>query len=175
MVVTLVQKYDPEWPTWFARLRSILAANLGDSYLAMEHVCSTSVPGMVAKPIIDIDVVIADGRFDEVKARLATLGYVHEGDKGIPGREAFDLRDEALLSALPAHHLYVCPQGGAELQRHLAFRDFLRRSPHYVEWLSNLKWSLAETHHNDRQAYMDGKAALVQQITELALQQQGEP
>jgi len=171
MGVTLVTKYNPRWPDWFIKIRRVLEASLGESYLTIEHVGSTAVPDMIAKPIIDITIVINGSRFGEIKERLAQLGYVHEGDKGIPGREAFDLRDAELRSMLPAHHLYVCAEDSHELKRHLAFRDFLRANRSYAGELSRLKWSLAEEHENDRQAYMDGKAALVQEITEMALRE----
>jgi GrpB-like predicted nucleotidyltransferase (UPF0157 family) len=169
MVVTLVHKYDPEWPTWFARICAVLRTNLDDTYLRIEHVGSTSVPGMIAKPIIDIDIVIREGGFEAIKEKLARLGYVHEGDLGIAGREAFDLHDEELRAALPAHHLYVCLEDSPELRKHLAFRNFMRNNDYYVERLSRLKWCLAERFENDKRAYMEGKDGLVRQITKLAL------
>jgi len=169
MTVTLVQKYNPEWPTWFASIRQVLEASLGDVYLRIEHVGSTSVPGMTAKPIIDIDVVIANGRFEEIKRELAQLGYIHEGDLCITGREAFDLRNDNLKSKLPPHHLYVCVEDSLELKRHIAFRDYLRGNQRYAEQLSQMKWSLAAEHENDKQAYMEGKSVLVREIIELAL------
>ena len=169
MPVTLVQKYNPEWPSWFARIREVLEASLKGTCLTIEHVGSTSIPGMIAKPIIDIDIVIATGRFEDIRQKLAQLGYIHEGDLGITGREAFDLRDDELRSKLPPHHLYVCAEDSDELRRHLAFRDFLRGSPQYTQQLSQLKWDLAEEFDNDKEAYMEGKSDLVRQITALAL------
>jgi GrpB-like predicted nucleotidyltransferase (UPF0157 family)/SAM-dependent methyltransferase len=169
MKVTLVEKYNPEWPSWFATIREAVEPALGDSCLAIEHVGSTSVPGLTAKPIIDIDIVITEGDLHIVKEKLAEIGYVHEGDLGIHGREAFDLVAEDLRARLPAHHLYVCAQNGFELRKHIAFRDFLRRNPEQAERLSQLKWSLVGKHANDKQAYIDGKSALVQEITALAL------
>jgi len=169
MTVTLVQKYNPAWPSWFARIHEVLEASLKGTYLTIEHVGSTSIPGMIAKSIIDIDIVIASGRFEGIREKLAQLGYIHKGDLGITGREAFDLRDDELGAKLPVHHLYVCAEDSEELRRHLAFRDFLRGGPQYVQQLSQLKWDLAEGFDNDKEAYMEGKSALVRQITELAL------
>ena len=71
---------------------------------------------------------------------------------------------------MPPHHLYVCPKHSVELKREIAFRDFLRQSKEYAERLSELKWSLAEEFNNDREAYMEGKAALCREITERALE-----
>jgi GrpB-like predicted nucleotidyltransferase (UPF0157 family) len=83
--------YDPRWPETFASLRDQVAGVLGPFALRIEHVGSTSVPGLPAKPIIDLDVVIATQvDLPEVIGRLGTLGYQHEGDLGIPGREAFN-------------------------------------------------------------------------------------
>jgi len=72
-------------------------------------------------------------------------------------------------SPLPNHHLYVCPKHSVELKKETAFRDFLWQSKEYAERLSELKWSLAEKFNNDREAYMEGKAALCREITEKAL------
>jgi GrpB-like predicted nucleotidyltransferase (UPF0157 family) len=124
---------------------------------------------MVAKPIIDIDIVIEDGRFEEVEEKLARIGYVHEGDKGIPGREAFESDAVEAEYNLPRHHLYVCAEDNEQLRRHLAFRDFLRENGYYHSRLSQLKLALAEECGDDKYAYMDGKSALVAEITEEAL------
>jgi GrpB-like predicted nucleotidyltransferase (UPF0157 family) len=124
---------------------------------------------MTAKPIIDIDIVVERADFEKTKALLARLGYVHQGDKGIPDREAFDLSDVSAKQSLPPHHLYVCTKGAPELQKHLLFRDFLRKHPEWVQRLSEHKVALCERYGNDRQAYMDGKAEMVRQITELAV------
>ena len=128
---------------------------------------------MTAKPIIDVDIVIEPQDFESTKDRLAEIGYFHEGDKGIPGRDAFDLSDSELKESLPAHHTYVCDKYGTALKQHLVFRDFLRRSPEYVRRLSTLKWQLAEEHDNDRQSYMDGKVALCEEIYEKGLEALG--
>ena len=170
MSVTLVTKYNPLWPVWFEEMRTMLDADLGDSHLSIEHVGSTSIPGMTAKPIIDIDIVIDIRKFDEVREKLEKQGYVYEGDLGIVGREAFKLREVTLETELPAHHLYVCHLKSFELRKHLVFRNFLREHPEYLEQLSQLKWTLAEKYDNDRQAYIEGKSDLVQIITSLALQ-----
>lgn len=167
--VTLVERYNPDWPNWFATLKSRLESKLSDHIVAIEHVGSTSVPGMTAKPIIDLDIIIEEGQFEKIKSLLNDLGYFHEGDLGIPQRDAFDLADADLKQTLPKHHPYVCPKTSAELKRHLAFRDFLRQSPEYVQRLSNLKWELALKHNNDRQAYMDGKEVLCKVIRQQAM------
>jgi GrpB-like predicted nucleotidyltransferase (UPF0157 family) len=171
--MTLVSEYNPAWPSWFVQIRQLVAEKLGSYCLAIEHVGSTAVPGMTAKPIIDLDVVIEPGRFEKVKRLLGELGYFHQGDLGTPEREAFALENAEMAQALPPDHLYVCPHESAELKRHLAFRDFLRAHPEWVSRLSELKRSLCQRHGNDREAYMEGKSAMVQEIACLALQHSG--
>ena len=169
MTVTLVRSYDPAWPAHFRQIERYLAAGLGELDCVIEHVGSTAVPGMVAKPIIDVDVVIQPGAFATVKGRLERLGYEHQGDLGIPEREAFYLAAERTRAALPEHHLFICVWGVVELRRHLAFRDFLRENPMWRARLSRLKLELCVVYRNDRRAYIEGKSAMVQQITELAM------
>ena len=87
----VVIPYHERWKTDFEEIKQELEFVLGDLAMAVEHVGSTSVPGLSAKPIIDIDVVIKDDTFfDAVVQKLSTIGYRHEGDLGIAGREAFD-------------------------------------------------------------------------------------
>ncbi len=81
--------------------------------------------GLAAKPIIDIDIVI-DDNFDEVKSLLEEIGYCHEGDLGIPGRDAFKYEGKPHVMM---HHLYVCKRDNEELQRHITFRNYLREHP----------------------------------------------
>lgn len=154
-----IADYDPAWPAAFAELRNQIAAVLGPLAQRIEHVGSTAVPGLPAKPIIDLDVVIA-ARADlpEVITRLAALGYRHEGDLGIAGREAF-----ASPAAAPARHLYVCTADSPELARHLAFRDYLRTHPGHARAYAELKRSLAAQFRSDRDAYSRSKAAFVEQ------------
>lgn len=170
MTVTLVQPYDPAWPSHFQKVKAFLEPGVAGVNCVIEHVGSTAIPGMMAKPIIDIDIVIASEAFPKVKGRLEVLGYVHRGDLGIPKREAFDLVGVEAKARLPEHHLYVCEDGAYELRKHLAFRDFMRQHPEWRERLNLLKRELCVKHNNDRQAYIDGKANMVQEITTLAME-----
>jgi GrpB-like predicted nucleotidyltransferase (UPF0157 family) len=154
-----VADYDPRWPATFERIRTPIAAALGALAVRIEHVGSTSVPGLAAKPIIDLDVVIASrADLPAVIARLGPLGYRPQGDLGIPGRESFNNPP-----GLPEHHLYVCVADNAELARHLAFRDYLRGHPEAVRGYASLKRSLAIRFRNDRDAYTEAKAAFIEQ------------
>lgn len=173
MVVTLVEKYDTEWPKWFKEIKTFLGEKVSQTCIQIKHVGSTSIPGMTAKPIIDLILVIKPQGFEEIKALLAERGYYHEGDKGIKDREAFDLKAVSVNSSLPRHHLYVCSENSAELKKEIAFRDYLRQNEEYTKRLSQLKWSLAEVFNNDKEAYMEGKAELYREITKEALEQSG--
>jgi GrpB-like predicted nucleotidyltransferase (UPF0157 family) len=167
--MALISEHNPAWPSWFQRVRDVITEKLGPACAAIEHVGSTAVPGMVAKPVIDLIVVIDTGTLETVKSLLCELGYRHQGDLGISGREAFELTDRGLSAELPPHHLYVCPTDSEELERQIAFRDYLRANPEWVARLSELKRSLCEQHGDDREAYVDGKSAMVREITSLAL------
>jgi GrpB-like predicted nucleotidyltransferase (UPF0157 family) len=154
-----ITDYDPRWPQTFAALRDQVAAVLGPLAQKIEHVGSTAVPGLPAKPVIDLDAVIATpADLPAAISRLATLGYRHEGDLGISGREAF-----TSPAAASAHHLYVCAADSPELARHLAFRDYLRTHPGQARAYAELKRSLAEQFRTDRDAYSHGKTAFIEQ------------
>ena len=156
----VVVPYDPTWPATFALLRDRVAPVLGELAVGIEHVGSTAVPGLDAKPIIDIDVVIrhADD-LPEVAARLATLGYAQLGDLGIIGREAFRAKPD-----LPRHHLYVCAVGAVTLQAHLSLRDALRADSDLAALYAELKRGLAEQHRDDRDSYAEGKSAFIASV-----------
>ncbi|GEM84474.1 GrpB family protein [Meiothermus hypogaeus] len=153
----VVVDYDPTWPEVFERLRAPLWEAVQDFALGIEHVGSTSVPGLAAKPIIDIDVVVAT-EADVALAieRLAVLGYTHQGNLGILGREAFHQP-----AHLPLHHLYVCLQNSAGLRNHLALRDYLRAHPGAVKAYSALKKRLAQEHAYNIDAYIEGKSDMI--------------
>jgi GrpB-like predicted nucleotidyltransferase (UPF0157 family) len=170
MAVTLVQKYNPEWPQWFEEIKAFLGEKVSQACIRIEHIGSTAIPGMIAKPIIDLTLVIEPERFNEMKSLLEERGYYHRGDLGIPEREAFGLVDEAVKESLPAHYLYVCPKNSEALQRHIFFREYLKLHKDDAERLSALKWSLAEKFDNDKYPYMDEKAAFCDEITRKALE-----
>ena len=171
MKIALVKEYNPDWPKWFETIRSFLEPALTGVPHTVEHVGSTSIPGMVAKPIIDIIVVVEKRALAVVQDRLASIGYIHEGNLGIQDREAFDLRDTAARETLPSHHLYVAMTGSQALRDHLAFRDFMKTHPEWVTRLSMHKKALCAKYNNDREAYTNGKAELVREITMIALKE----
>ena len=154
-----IVEYDPAWPIMFAAYAAPLNTALGNLALSVEHIGSTSVVGLAAKPIIDIDIVISSRLvLKDVISTLAGLGYAHEGDLGIPGRESF---------AAPAGeplHLYVCSVDTPNLHNHLLFRDYLRQHPETAEAYGHLKNELARTHRNDRDAYTEAKTVFIRGV-----------
>jgi GrpB-like predicted nucleotidyltransferase (UPF0157 family) len=153
----VVVEYDPTWPTTFNSLRARVWPAVRDIAVSIEHMGSTSVPGLAAKPVIDMSVALASAdRVSEGIERLETLGYVHRGDLGIEGREAFRSPAE-----LPAHHLYMCPAGSLGLLNPLALRDYLRAHPDAAQAYGALKKSLAAEFPHDIDRYVGGKTDFV--------------
>ena len=157
-----VVPYDSRWDQDFLAIRAELEEALGDLVMRIEHVGSTSVPGLSAKPIIDIDVVIRDrSLLEDVISAFGRAGYRHEGDLGIPGREAFGYDGKEHLRE---HHLYVCPQDSAELRRHIAFRDHLRSHPEAVWEYSRIKEEGAAMYPYDMDGYIEYKSPFIEGI-----------
>ena len=160
----VVVNYDKSWKQWFEVLRERIGSALGDVALRIEHVGSTSIEGLSAKPIIDIDVVIKDSSYlNEAIKRLAVIGYEHEGNLGVTGREAFSYNGS---QPQPSHHLYVCPEDSPELTRHIAFRDWLRAHPVQAEKYSEIKKKGARLFPYNIEGYMEYKSPYIHEIYE---------
>ncbi len=158
----VVEAYDEAWERNFVSVKTELDEALGDLALRIEHVGSTSVRGLSAKPILDIDVVIRDySLLGAVVRALEKIGYRHEGNLGIPGREAFKYEGKEHLKK---HHLYVCPQDSAELRRHLAFRDYLRAHPEAVREYGRIKEEGAVLYPDDIDGYIAYKSPFIERI-----------
>ena len=167
----VIVEYDPRWASEFAALQVALATVLETVSHRIEHVGSTAVTGLAAKPILDLDVVIEEApTFSAAMKRLEAVGYKHQGDLGVPGREAFSRRGDTRVPRVAGrpewmeHHLYVCLSDSCELLRHLAFRDHLRGHADDARRYAKLKRELATRFRNDRDAYGRGKAAFVEEI-----------
>ena len=160
----VVVPYDVKWKTAFEEIKSEIKSALCDLAVGIEHVGSTSVEGLCAKPCIDIDVIIEDySVFDEVVSKLYDIGYIHEGDLGINGREAFKYSDKPHLMT---HHLYVCPKDSEELKRHIAFRNHLRSNPEAVKMYSEVKETAARLYPSDIDKYIQYKSPYIERIYE---------
>ena len=158
----IVVPYDLNWAYAFEQIAGEIQNVLGDLAVKIHHVGSTSVPGMSAKPIIDLDVEIRnESVLPAVIARLAEIGYEHEGNLGIVGREAFRYDDK---NHLMKHHLYVCSSDSAELKRHLTFRDYLREHPEEAKEYSAVKEEAARRYPDSIDDYISYKSDCIEKI-----------
>jgi GrpB-like predicted nucleotidyltransferase (UPF0157 family) len=162
----VVVAYDPQWPRQFERLRGQVDAALAGVEHVTVHIGSTAVPGLDAKPIIDLDVVVADQIAVAVAiGALAAAGWQHEGDLDVPGRDAFRPPASTIY-----HHLYIVTDGSQAHRDHVDLRDFLRAHPGQAARYAKLKHQLAPLLQIDRTAYATGKANLIAELLTQARQ-----
>ena len=160
--------YDPQWKVEFEKIKGMITRYAGEYFSAIEHVGSTSVEGLGAKPIIDLDAVLrCPNDLPKVIEALSQHGYVHQGDLGLPGREAFfrprDYNDEE--KGVMRYHLYVCLPDAKPYREHLAFRDYLRCHPNTREEYQQLKVQLAQQYRFDVDAYCEHKTEFVSRFS----------
>ncbi|HEU4404580.1 MAG TPA: GrpB family protein [Polyangiaceae bacterium] len=169
----VVRDYDPAWPAWFEAICQRVWPAVEGVALRIDHVGSTSVPGLAAKPIIDLDVVVAsEGDVRPVVERLAAVGYAWVGDLGIAGREAFKpVHDQGL----PAHNLYLVVENNRAHQDHWLLRDLLRADASARERYAALKRKNAERARGDLAVYVAAKAELVAELLTRARAERGLP
>lgn len=158
----VVLPYDDAWESAFEEIKREIEAEIGDLILGIEHIGSTSVKGLSAKPCIDIDVIIKDySVFNEIVRKLGEIGYIHEGNLGIMDREAFKYSNKPHLMI---HHLYVCPHYSKELHRHITFRNFLRNNTEAVKKYSLIKEKAAELFPDDIEKYIEHKTPCIDEL-----------
>jgi GrpB-like predicted nucleotidyltransferase (UPF0157 family) len=159
-----VTAYDPNWPVIFEGIADTIRPAIAHiPNAAIEHVGSTSVPGLAAKPVIDIDVIVDRKDIPAGIEALESIVYVHRGDLGVPGREAFIPPETT-----PKRNLYLCERGCLSLRNHLAVRDILRTHPDLRDQYAAVKLTLAAEPTMDIDTYIDGKSAILQQVLALA-------
>ncbi|MCY3412746.1 MAG: GrpB family protein [Candidatus Heimdallarchaeota archaeon] len=168
----VVEDYNPEWKDRFEEFKQRYEVLLGKDYIEILHVGSTSVVGLAAKPIIDMVIVIKAEHFESLKNKLKTLGYIHNGDQGIPGREAFRLPPELKDKWFP-HHLYVCNKDADELIRYRAFLSYLNKYPEVRDDYSKIKKEAAALYPQDIEGYMDHKGEFIAEHLTKALNEWG--
>jgi len=143
------------------KLRKILGAEIYKIY----HIGSTSVDGLIAKPVIDIMPVVRDvNRVDDFNTAMIDIGYEPKGENGLPGRRFFQKGGDSRT-----HHIHFYEIGNTEIERHLAFRNYLRTHPDAVKKYGSLKKELAQRFPNDIEAYISGKEHLVLKIEKQAM------
>lgn len=160
-------RYDPKWVDQFGAEAERISGILGPAVAAIHHVGSTAIPGILAKPVIDVLVEAASLAAVDGKApALEALGYEAKGEYGIPGRRYFRKEDGA---GVRRYHMHVFKSGSDAAARHLAFRDYLRAHPKVAREYSGLKHRLARQHPMTRNAYQAGKAPFIEATLERAL------
>jgi GrpB-like predicted nucleotidyltransferase (UPF0157 family) len=159
---------DRNWPQAFEDEASQLLIAFGDNPIAIHHIGSTSIFTIYAKPIIDILVEVTDiKKVDDRNVTIESLGYVAMGEHGIAERRFFR-KDNQL--GIRTHHIHTFETGSAQLDRHLAFRDYLRSHPDDAQSYSDLKQKLAQQYPNEIESYMAGKSAFITEINKQAAQ-----
>lgn len=162
----VVVPYDPAWPVLFEEEAFLLAPVLGSNLLTLHHIGSTSVPGLAAKPTLDLLGEVANlNLVAEAEKALETLGYEARGAFGIEGR-AFFVKG----APDPTHHLHVFQSGHPEILRHLAFREYLTARPALAAQYAKLKSDLAKAHRHDITGYQAGKSAWIRRVEQEALE-----
>ena len=160
----VVVPYDPDWPARFEIIRSELIDALATVPIeAIEHVGSTSVPGLAAKPVIDVDVVVAADQVRPAVAALEAIGYSSLGDLGIRDRHAMRAPDTG-----PRRNVYVTVSGCVQLRNHLGVRDALRSDAALRDRYGDLKLELARREYVDIDGYVADKSPLLDVILERA-------
>lgn len=155
-----VVAYREEWPRQFALVADQLWKALTDVPSArVEHVGSTSVPGLLAKPVLDIDVIVAADAMPTAVRALEGIGYLHRGDLGLVGREAFYPPDDD-----PRRNVYVCEAGSLNVRNHLAVRDVLRERDDLRDRYAAVKGALAANPAMDINTYIEGKTDVLQVV-----------
>ncbi len=152
--------YDPAWPAMYDEEQRLISDAIGPWVLAIEHVGSTAVPGLGAKPIIDTMVGVRS--LDDAQQcipLLAPIGYIYQPDDTIPERVYFNKGP-----AQRHRHLHITVLGGDFWRRHLLFRDYLRRHPETAQAYERLKRDLAAQYGSDRIGYTDAKTDFIRSV-----------
>ena len=163
--------HDLDWAHQFSEEAARLTAVFGDNLVTIHHIGSTAVPGIQAKPIIDMMPVVWDiEQVDNLNDAMTDLGYIHRGEHGIPGRRYFRKGSDLHHS----HHIHTYQIGSDEIARHLLFRDYLRVHPQPAQAYNQLKTELAQTYRDDAVAYTSAESDFIQAMIQEAMAWQQE-
>lgn len=165
--IITIEKYNPNWKNQFEILKLMIKSYIGDYILDIQHVGSTSIEGLSAKPIIDLDVIIENIEIlPKIIQKLEKEDYFYQGDLGIKDRYAFQRTYDEEIK----YHLYVCPKDGIGYKEHIFFRDYLRNNNEAKINYMKLKIALAKKFRKDSESYCNGKTKFIKKI----LKMQGE-
>lgn len=160
-----MKPYSVKWKLDFETESKRLQVIFGSEVTDIHHIGSTSIYGLAAKPIIDMMPIVKDiSQIDRFNAEMARVGYEAKGENGIPGRRYFQKGGNERT-----HHVHIYEEGSQDIERHLAFRDFLRSHPSIAKQYGELKEELARQFPDDIQAYIEGKAGFASEIERQAV------
>ena len=161
----IVQAYNPNWKLEFEKAKASFLDLLSAIEVKVEHVGSTSIEELWAKPILDIDIIVKnDSDSKKVIGKLESVGYTHIGNLGVEGREVLKYKEGNPFIQWMDHHLYVCKEDCENLRNHLLIRRHLRNNREAVKAYSELKRQLAQAFPHDINSYIDGKTDLLTQF-----------
>ncbi|HEX8181403.1 MAG TPA: GrpB family protein [Pyrinomonadaceae bacterium] len=162
MRIVEVVAHNPQWRDAFEAEAEHVAAALGENVVAIHHIGSTAIPNIYAKPVIDLLVEVRDiTEVDVQSSAMKSLGYEVMGEYGITGRRYFRKDNRA---GIRTHNIHVFAAGSAEVERHLAFRDYMIAHPEDAQRYSELKRALAQEHPQSMDGYMDGKDGFIKEM-----------
>jgi GrpB-like predicted nucleotidyltransferase (UPF0157 family) len=162
--------HNPRWKDLFEEEADFLSGILNHFFPNIEHIGSTSIPGIVAKPIIDIAVAVMDlSELYDIIEIMETNGYEYRGEQGIPDRHLFVKGTKTVRT----HHIHLMPITHYQWETHQLFRDYLINHPNYASQYDFLKKSLQQKFSKDRVKYLDGKSGFIEKVIEIAQKEQG--
>ena len=166
-IPVILAAYDPAWPRLAAAHGRRLQAALGSALVIVHHIGSTSVPGLAAKPIIDLMPVVSDlSELDRLRERIEALGYGWHSELGMAGRRYCTLDDQTGARAVQLH---VFQANSPHVERHIALRDYLRAHPEIARAYENEKRRAQSLHPDDSHRYSEEKAAWIRDAEVKAL------
>jgi len=168
--IVVLEEYNLDWINEFNKEKEILESVLGDFVLEIEHVGSTAIKGLKAKPIIDILMLIDSfNNIDKVEEILKNYNYTNMGMQGISDRYFFAKGSDDNRT----HYLHIVDTKGNTFYNQILFRDYLNKYPIYVKKYCDLKQELAEKYYDERKKYTDGKAKFISEVIMLAKEEFG--
>lgn len=157
-----VVPYNPNWSNLFEVEAKQWFNLLNLNVIAIHHIGSTAIPNIYAKPIIDLLIEVKDiNQVDQCHPTIAAQNYDIMGEYGIPGRRFFRKHNS---NGTRSHHIHIYQQHSPQIQRHLAFRDYMRTHPQAAQQYSQLKQKLAKKYPEEIESYMDGKDPFIKKI-----------
>jgi Uncharacterized conserved protein len=159
-----LEQYDEQWSVLFKKTKSEIRQILGSNSIDIQHIGSTAIKGITAKPILDIAVIVHELSAINVN-EMEHFGYIHKGEAGVPGRSFFAKYRNKDIST---HHIHCYESINQNLLASISFRNFLITHPEYAKQYNDLKLQLAERYFDNRAKYTSEKSIFINMILQLA-------